>query len=323
MRPGSVPDGEPKDLYSEFESLETIQAIVLGLEDRGHTVHLVDSQANPLQKLELLRPNLDLVLNTSVGLGCRFRELMPAALCEALGIPYTGGDPMAQALAANKHVTKLVAQAERIATPAWSILYEEGDLLAGTLGHDVVLKPVFEGSSIGVGGPFRPAIDFESFRTAALQRLKDYRQPIMIEEFIGGYELTVCLLGNPPRPLPPLGLFLDGSFNLGSRIFDAATKADAPNGVWRSDPPVPGHVLSTIQNWAMRIHKAIGCRDLSRSDFRVSTLFKPFFVEINATPQIAPFGSSFSAAAAAAGIGFESLLETVVLTAIGRCRPSQ
>lgn len=319
MRPEGVSEVGPFDLYYEFETLETVQAIALGLEELGHTIHLVDYQATPLEELERLRPRIDLVFNTSVGIGSRFRELMPAALCEILGIPYTGGDPMAQALAANKHVAKLVARSQGIATPDWLVLNDDADLkTAYRIGHDVLLKPIFEGSSIGVIGPLNPVANWELFQRTARHLLSTYSPPLMVENFVSGCEITICMLGNPPKPLPPLGLFLDGSFDLESRIFDAVTKANAPNSVWHSNPPVPRHVLATVQDWAKIIHMAIGCRDLSRSDFRISPSLQPFFIEINATPQIAPCGSSFSTAAAATGLDFKGLLDAVVSAASDR-----
>jgi D-alanine-D-alanine ligase len=321
VRPDRLPEGSPDDLYAEFESLETIQAIVLGLEGLGHTVDLVDSQDRPLEKLQCLRGSLDLVLNTSVGIGSRFREVIPASICEALGLPYTGSDPMALALAANKHVSKLIARSTGVATPPWFVIAQERDVTEiGPIDHDILLKPVFEGSSIGVTGPLRPSENFGLYRDIALELLSKYAQPIMVEHFVNGYEVTIPLLGNPPRSLPPLGLFLEGAFNLERRIFDSSTKTGAPDGIWRHDPPIPAYAIARMQDCANKMHCALGCRDFSRSDFRVTANFEPFFTEINPVPQFSPIGNSFTASGAALGWDFRGILEAFVTAASERCQ---
>jgi D-alanine-D-alanine ligase len=317
MRPESTPAEAPPDMYCEFETVDTIQGIVQGLEDLGHTVHMIDSQEEPLERLRQLKGQVDLVLNISVGLGNRFRELMPSALCEALGIPYTGSDPMAQALSANKHAAKLLARSEGIATPDWIVVSDLRDLLhKSPPGPKVILKPVFEGSSIGVSGPVDIGDGKLEQKLGSL--LDIYCQPILVERFIEGYEVTVPVLGNPPRALPPVGLNLQGSLDLGEKIFDAFAKAAEGVSSWDANPPVASEILDELSRWALKIHDALGCCDLSRSDFRITRRGEPFFVEINATPQISPLGSSFVNSAAAEGLNFRELLRFIIDSAVER-----
>lgn len=320
LRPESTPEGLPQDIYCEFETLDTIQGIVSGLETLGHTVHMIDSQRSPLVRLQQLKGMIDVVFNISVGLGNRFRELMPAAICEALGIHYTGSDPMAQALSANKHATKLLARFEGITTPDWIVVSDTRDMSHRPfLGAKVILKPVFEGSSIGVVGPLDFESDTESFEAKLQAMLKVYCQPILVETFIEGFEVTVPVLGNPPRALPPVRLNLNGSPDLDDRIFDASAKAADGVGSWEANPPLEPRILDELRRWALKIHTAIGCRDISRSDFRITRRGDPFFVELNATPQISPLvSSSFVSSAAAEGLGFEDLLQAIVDASLAR-----
>lgn len=321
IRPLNASAVSPPDLFAEFESAETIQATVLALEQLGHTVKLIDSQNSPFETLLRERPNLDLVVNVSVGRGSRTRELLPAAMCEALGIPYTGSDAMAQAVAANKHLAKLVAQREGVPTPAWTIAESVEAATAATIAaEDVILKPLYEGSSIGVAGPIETSGNRNLLAKTAARLFEDYKQPIIIEQFISGYEITVPVLGNPSRPLTPVGLSLYDSVQLGDRIFDSLAKQDPKAASWETKLPFPSRLFDDLRLWGKQLHDALGCFDLSRSDFRVTADGEPFFVEINATPQLSPFGSSFSSSALAEGMNFADLMGQVIDAAQDRLR---
>jgi D-alanine-D-alanine ligase len=317
-RPLVRSDAGPADIYNEFETLETIQSIAFALESLGHTVFLVDSQRDPLRVLAKLKGTADVVFNTSVGFGTRFREMMAAAICEAVGINYTGSDPMAQALTANKHVAKLLASSAGIPTPAWTTVSAPEDVARATsVAERVIIKPMFEGSSIGVTGPYETA-DATYLMTAVAETLERYRQPVIVEAFVAGYEVTAPVLGNPPRALPPVGLMLDGSFALGSRVFSADIKTDpTADVVWASDLPLPDATLNAIKRSTITAHLAFGCRDLSRCDYRVAPDGSAYLIEVNATPQVAP-SSSMVVSASLAGLRYEAFLNCVIASASER-----
>ncbi len=270
IRPGHASEQPPYDLFAEFETAETIQAIVLALEQLGHTVALIDSQKSPLESLLRLKPTLDLVVNCSVGFGSRTRELLPAAICEILAIPYTGSDAMSQAIAANKNLAKLVARAGGVPTPSWAVAGSLDEVFGADIHSErVIIKPLFEGSSIGVTGPIDIGTDRGRLMEESERLLNIYRQPILVEEFIAGFEITVPILGNPPRPLTPVGLSLHGSLSLGDHIFDSSAKQDPKAAAWHASLPFPPALLERLCSLGLKVHKALGCLDLSRSDFRV------------------------------------------------------
>ena len=321
IRPSHSSAIYPPDLFAEFESAETIQAIALALEELGHAVTLIDSQKAPLESLLRMRQSLDLVVNCSVGLGSRTRELLPAAICETLAIPYTGSDAMAQAIAANKHLAKLIARAAGVPTPHWAVAGSVEEVCGAAIASQrVIIKPICEGSSIGVTGPIDMDVDRRTLIKEAERVLVTYKQPIIIEQFIAGFEITVPILGNPPRPLTPVGLSLHSSLSLGDRIFDSSAKQDPNAATWHASLPFPSILLEHLKFLGLQVHKALGCVDLSRSDFRVTPEGKPYFVEINATPQLSPYGSSFSASARAEGMSFTDLMGAIVETARRRLR---
>lgn len=296
-KPEILPEGAPSDLYMELENLEDIERVADALERAGHTVLRVNTLRDPLTRLQEVRGRVDLVFNYSVGFGTRSREVMGPALCGLLGIPFTGSDAMALALASDKHTTKLHAVDAGIPTPEWHRVERLADLeRLGTLPYDVVVKPVYEGSSIGVRGPL-PAGEPESLARAIREILHAYGQPVLLERFIPGYEITVPVIGRTPGALHPVALRLGDALELGT-IFSAATKAEAEGHGWTADLPVGPETRDRLSDFACRMHARLGCSDFSRSDFRVTRSGELRFLEINPTSQLT---DSFSAAARAEG----------------------
>ncbi|MDQ3279926.1 MAG: hypothetical protein M3Q69_00770 [Acidobacteriota bacterium] len=312
-RPEIIPAHVPADAFMEFDTPETVDAIVSSLRSLGHVVTSLHSQENAAERLFGLRREIDVVFNCSAGFGTRFRELMPAALCEHLNLPYTGSDPMAQALSANKHATKLIAQRAGVRTPRWWL--SDGppsdDFAADA---SVVIKPNFEGTSIGIRGPIK-VCDYAEVHRAMQEVVALYGQPAIVEEFVAGYEVTVPILGNPPVALPPLTLTPDGTPRASELIFDSVRKSDATTGISWICAPFGAAILDTLRSAARVVHEALGCRDLSRSDFRVTETGEVFFLELNATPQIGP-GNSFMKSGASDT--FAGLLQRILDVALSR-----
>jgi D-alanine-D-alanine ligase len=161
----------------------------------------------------------------------------------------------------------------------------------------ILIKPNFEGTSIGIAGPLQLG-DRQTVRSAVRRVLDDYRQPVIVEAFIAGYDATVPILGNPGEVLASLRL-ATGAEVEPDVIFDSRSKEDSelPWTWTREHPPRHGdRVTSALAKAALQIHESLGCRDWSRVDFRVDGDGVPYFLEVNATPQLAPHGGAFEAA---------------------------
>jgi D-alanine-D-alanine ligase len=320
-RPDTPDPTLPPDIYQEMETLEAVQTLALRLEALGHSVRLIDFLRDGWRDLATVRSEVDLIYNYSVGFGSRSREVHAAAVCEYLKIPYTGSDPLTLAVAADKHLSKLLARSNRIQTPAFLVIRDANlpiDLPDGW--SHCIVKPMYEGSSIGVTGPIETE-DHERVHDVIRNTLADYGYGVLVEEFIAGYEVTVPVLGTEaPRALPPVAMMLDGDMELGMRTFAGALKVDLDPVSWTADVPFARRTISKLQDWAVRIHKALGCRDLSRSDFRVTKGGRPFYLETNPTPQMTPEGGTFCCAAEAIGMRFDEVLGEVVQSAAARYR---
>lgn len=307
-KPEELPEGAPPDLYMELEYIEDIELIADTLERLGHTVFRVNALGDPLSRLQTVRDRVDLVFNYSVGFGTRSREVMGPALCGLLGLPFTGSDAMALALASDKHTTKLNAMNAGIATPEWHRIERLADLdRIGPIGFESVVKPVYEGSSIGVRGPI-PADDPDILRRVVSDVLQTYMQPVLVERFIAGYEITVPVIGAAPMPLHPVVLEVGDTLKM-ECIFDASIKGDCDNYRWTADLPITAEVRSRLCGWACEIHSRLGCRDFSRSDFRVTPSGEAYLLEINPTSTLM---DSFMVAADAEGYDLAWILERIV-----------
>src|SRR5439155_23444597 len=156
-----LPAGAPDDLHEEFDSPVTVRAIAAALRGLGHHVRELGSGRPFLEAV--LRDPPELVFNFAEGTGVsRSREARVPAVCEMLGIPYTGSDPLALAVALDKDMTRRVVAAAGVTVPkgiALTFPHEPYDgehaefpaLLAESgLPLPVIAKPTCEGSSKGI-----------------------------------------------------------------------------------------------------------------------------------------------------------------------------
>jgi D-alanine-D-alanine ligase len=262
----------------------------------------------------------ELVLNIAEGRGIsRSREARVPAILETLGIPYTGSDPLTLAATLDKDCAKRLVAANGVATPDWVLF--EGDLDAIEAQLDriplpVIVKPAFEGSSKGVLNA--SLVDGREALLNTLEELFDtYRQPILIEEFINGDELTVGLVGNGPpqvlgvmRVLPrqPTDRFV---YSLEvKRDFERRVRYECPAQLTLDH-------YAAVEDSALRAWRALGCRDVSRIDFRLRDGI-PYFLEANPLPGLSPSSGVLVLLCAEIGISHAVLVARIVRAACER-----
>ncbi len=139
----------PPDFFAEGDSFETIQAVMNAIRNGGgHEVIGVEGDDEAIQKLEKIRP--DLVFNVVEGLFGDFRESFIPMICERLGIPYTGSDPLTLAICLNKARTKEILNYYSIPTPAFRIFHPQQKIELRDFNFPAIIKPIAEGSSKGI-----------------------------------------------------------------------------------------------------------------------------------------------------------------------------
>ena len=317
-------DSVPFDYYSEFDSPKTIEAIAGALRARGHTVHLVEATEDLPRWF--LSHEVDVVFNIAEGSGGAHRESHVPAILESLNIPFTGSSSFTLALALDKARTKQLLAHDGLPTPAWQLCSRPTDALTPALRFPLIVKPNREGSAKGI---LRESVvhDEPALRRQVERILTRYHQAALVEEFIEGMELTVGVLGNEqPSVLPILEIDFSGCLTSGEFFYSWRMKeyqGDAQLGLnpafhcpARLDPKT----AARVQAVALRAHRLLGCRELSRTDIRLSRDGVPFILEVNPLPGLDPLESNLPIMTTAAGIDHAALLHDLVEMAVGRCR---
>jgi len=189
----------PEDALEEYDSLEVVDAIASGLHALGHSTIKLGGGRQFLSKT--LKTRVDIVFNISEGRGSlRSREAQVPSVLEMLDIPYTGSDPQTLAITLDKALTKQLVRAAGVPTPPWLLVDSQAALRGlsdGDFPLPAFIKPAFEGSSKGIRLTSR-ADTAARARTITRALLKQYNQPVLIEKYIEGEEVTVGMVGNAP-----------------------------------------------------------------------------------------------------------------------------
>ena len=302
---------DPPDLGAEWDSEQTVEAIRSSLAAAGHQVTLIEGRFPDLTRL--LTEQVDIAFNICEGRHGRNREAHVPACLEMLGVPYTGSDVLTLAVSLDKPTTKKLLLQSQVPTPKFQVFYSALDMLDDDLSFPLFVKPIHEGSSIGITPESKVQTEAD-LRERVEYVVRNYKQPALVEEFIEGGEFTVGILGNNELTVLPV---MEVSF---------ANVPEAANGVYSyqykqewTNPsnflcPAPLDEFSTrlLQETAVLAYRALGCRDLGRVDFRLSPTGIPYVIEVNPLPGLAPGYSDFPVAAQAAGIEHPELINRIL-----------
>ena len=309
----------PEDALEEYDSLKVIRAISAALRSLGHSTVRLGGGRKFLANVTSKR--VDLVFNIAEGRGSlRSREAQVPAVLEMLGIPYTGSDPLTLALTLDKPLAKQMAREAGVATPAW-LLIESAAQLKNLKDKDIPLpafvKPAFEGSSKGIRLNSR-ADTAARARKITLDLLKQYSQPVLIEQYIEGDEVTVGVTGNtPPSIIGIMRVVPRKKFK--TFVYSLEVKRDYLNLVdYECPAKLPKNVMKRIAESSLKAYRALGCRDISRVDFRIGRDGIPYFLEVNPLPGLNPVSGDIVIMSGKMGWTYEKLIGSIVNAAAAR-----
>ncbi|HEV3155214.1 MAG TPA: D-alanine--D-alanine ligase [Candidatus Baltobacteraceae bacterium] len=285
-------------------SIQSGSGVMRALEELGYDARSLDYDARFFDAVRDLSP--DVVFVALHGPGGEDGQIQ--GLLEYLNLPYTGSGIEASALAMDKHLLKKLCAAEGLPTAAWDLFDLTGGtlpLLPGSLDLPLVVKPRFEGSSVGVS----IVRTHEQWTKAMISAAQDYGE-IVAEEFVEGREYTCAVLGEEALPVVEI---------LPNR--DEYYTYDAKYAAGGSTHVVPARIgedlAARIQMLALSVHRLVGLRDYSRCDFIVSKEGRPYILEINSLPGLTPT-SLIPDACNAAGISYQALVDRIVGYALAR-----
>ena len=312
-------DGDPEnDDQAEWDPPETIIAISSALARQGHVV--VHLEATPDLPRVLAEADVDLIFNIAEGVEGRNREAQVPALCELLGIPYTGSDSATLAIALDKALCKKVLMQHDILTPKFQVMETGRERLSSDLSFPLIVKPNAEGSSKGIANA-NVVDNLDELRTAVRSILDRYRQPAIIEEYISGREFTVGLLGGKrARVLPPMEIrFIDPSIK--RPVYDFVVKQEWKKHVYYECPAkLTDAERKNIEKVARDTFWALDCRDVARVDLRMDDEGRIYVLEVNPLAGLTPNYSDLVLISKAAGMDYDQLMGEIMMGGLRRLR---
>ncbi len=315
-----VPLGQsqPQDALEEYDSLETVEGITTVLGSLGHSVVPLGGGGEFLTNVR--QSSVDFVFNIAEGRGnYRSREAQVPAILEMLDIPYSGADPQCLAICLDKPLTNKLVATAGVRTPKCQVITCNQQLQETSwddFPFPVFIKPIHEGSSKGIHSGSR--VESPADITEATSKLLEwYHQPIMVEEFITGDEVTVGMLGNYPPAI--LGIMrIVPRKNSPYFVYSLEVKREWESLVDYECPAQfgPG-ILQEITNASLKAFEVLGCRDFARLDFRV-TAEGAYFLEINPLAGLNPRSSDLCIMAKKVGYTYEALISGILKAALDR-----
>lgn len=312
--------------------------VVQALRQRGYTVTVVDTVDGPLSaeaERRSLVPSVGRTPPTDAELkGLEERELgaglveLPEiadadlvflvlhgrpgeggtlqALLEAAGIAYTGSGPLGSALAMDKDVAKRLFLWAQVPTAPW-VMWPADRSAVESLGFPLVVKPSKVGSTVGL-----TVVGSHPEVRSAVETARRFDDEVMLERFIPGRELTCGVLGDRALAV--------GEIIPSHDIFDYECKytPGMSREIFAADLLAP--VAAEVQSLALAVHRALKLRDFSRVDFRLHPEGTPYCLEANTLPGLTKT-SLFPQSAAAVGIGFPELCDTICQLTLRRAVP--
>jgi D-alanine-D-alanine ligase len=305
------------DRFEEFDAPEVPAAVAAALERRGLRATVIEDGAPLVDELRSRAP--DFVFNLAEGRSGRGRESIVPALCEHLGLPYTGSDALTLAATLDKGIARrLVAPFVAIAEGA---VIEPGDPIPPDLPFPALAKPACEGSSKGI----RDATALCDSRAELEARVKElherYGQAALVERFVAGPEVTVGVLGNRDAEVVAMLHVMPTAGDPARFVYSLDAKRDWRRRVRYAVPPeLPGETVRRLGTAALAAFRALGCRDVARIDFRVDADGAPIFLEANPLPGLSPEKGDLVIATRAAGLSYDDLIARIASRAAAEAR---
>jgi len=309
------------EFSEEFDSRKTIDALCAIFKKYGFKTVRLGARLDMVDRLR--KEKVGFVFNIAEGYYGRNRESFVPSVLEALNVPYSGSDPLTLGMTLDKIVAKKVLQCAKIPTPGYCVVRKMEDVkdAEDRLEYPVITKPAWEGSSKGVYNSSK-ALDKHGLAKNIKTLLKKYpNQPVLIEEYIKGREITVGVIGNDAPKVMALMEIVNKKHPGEDFFYSLEVKRDWENLVDYESPPRIHQALETqIKRFALMAYREFGCRDVSRIDFRISEYNDPYLLEINPLPGLSPEYGDLVIMARKNNITYEELVLSILNSAFSRYR---
>lgn len=286
-------------------SLSSGAGIADALESRGHRVTRIDMDRNVAARLAEVKP--DVVFNALHGVPGEDGTVQ--GMLDLMGLKYTHSGLVTSVIAIDKELTKQRLVPHGIPMPKGTMVDSESLYIGDPLPRPYVLKPVNEGSSVGVAIVRDDSNYGNPIARDAVGPWQKFTQ-LLAEPFIKGRELTVAVLGGKALAVTELRV-KSGFYDYDAKYTDGLTEHVCP-------ADVPAAIAERMKAIAVEAHQLLGCNGTSRSDFRWDDELGGdgiFLLEVNTQPGMTPL-SLVPEQAKACGIDYAELVEIIVEEAL-------
>ncbi len=306
--------GFTKEEAAEFDSEETIEGIESALQNLGFTTDRIGNIGELTQALAAGK-RWDIVFNIAEGVYGTGREAQVPALLDAYKIPYVFSDPLVLCLTLHKGMTKHVVRDCGIPTAAFKVVENIGDIKKVNLTYPLFIKPVAEGTGKGISGKSLIKNPKELAQWAEVL-LEQFKQPVLVEEYLPGREFTVGIVGTADFA-KAIGIMevhiIDKSEDA---IYSLFNKENYETHVEYSVPEKA--VTKLCYKVALDAWRALGCKDGGRVDLRLDKNGVPNFIEVNPLAGLNPLHSDLPILAYKAGMTYLDLMGRIMESATQR-----
>ena len=294
---------------------KTVERVASALEKGGHNVRIIDGNINVIEQLQDFMPRVvqgeqsGMVFNMAYGLQGVSRYTHIPSLLEMLGIPYVGSSPAGHGIALDKVTTKVMIQAAGLPTSPYWVFYDANQI-PDDLPYPAITKPKMEAVSLGIEVVHNKA-DLENL---IAKLVKEFHQPILVEQFIPGREFAIGLLGNKdPEIFPLLEIDLAGDPNAIQSLEDKLKKPKS-----KICPSIIDENLANeLRRLTKEAAKVLGIYDFCRVDYRLDNEGNLYILELNSMASLVVTGS-YVQAAKVAGYTFEAMVNRMLDVAVER-----
>jgi len=290
-------------------SLMSGNGVADALESRGHRVTRIDMGHDVAARIAEAAP--DIVFNALHGVPGEDGTVQ--GMLDLMGLPYTHSGLATSVIAIDKELTKLLLVPRGIPMPGGRIVRSEELYGSDPLARPYVLKPVNEGSSVGVAIVTDTSNYGNPIRKDATGPWQQF-DTLLAEPYIRGRELTVAVLGDRALTVTEL-VPKSGFYDFDAKYTDGMTEHVCP-------AEIPEEIAALCMDYALRAHRALGCRGCSRSDFRWDDERGEdglFLLETNTQPGMTPL-SLVPEQARHCGMDYATLVEAIVTDALETAR---
>ena len=305
------------DDEAEWDPPETIIAIANALARQGHIV--VHLEATPDLPRVLAEADVDLIFNIAEGVEGRNREAQVPALCELLGIPYTGSDSATLAIALDKALGKKVLMQHDILTPKFQLMESARERLSPDMKFPLIVKPNAEGSSQGHrlderrrqrGRAARRGQAAASRATASRRSSRSTSRVASSRSACSATSARACCRRWRSS----------SRSTTRDRSTTTSVKQDWEEHVYYECPAKLTDEQKAMEKIARATFLALDCRDVARVDLRMDAEGRIYVLEVNPLPGLTPDYSDLVLIAKAIGMEYDQLIAEIMVGGLRRMR---